>query len=477
MNMKFKKNYLAFVCCLIPTGMLAQTIPEGEIGVSEVRLSPADDSIRVDMRFDLSALTLKSNRMIELFPTLMVDGEKVSLPSVKVMGRRQFISHQRNRSLDTWGEHLYWTQRMNGTRQMICYHTSVAAVKGTKLLSLYLDEDLCGCNRVVLANQKHKLTELSLSPKSFVPQLAYRQPAYETRKQRSESGSAYIGFPVNGTTILADYQQNRSELRKIETSIRKVINDVDVTINQISVKGYASPEGSFKSNERLAQLRTEAMVGFLVNDYQLDKQLFKAFSGAEDWEGLRNYLVDSHFDNKEAMLAIIDGEGTQDAREQQLRRRYPKQYSQLRDDCYPKLRHTDYVISYTVRAFNVEEAKKIIFEQPQKLSLQEMYAVAQTYEVGSPSYNEVFEIAVRMYPTDEAANLNAAVSALQRKDIPTAERHLQKAGDYPEATLARGVVAYYKKDNLTAERLFREAQKQGLSVATFNLKKLEEIMK
>jgi hypothetical protein len=37
-----------------------------------------------------------------------------------------------------------------------------------------------------------------------------------------------------------------------------------------------------------------------------------------------------------------------------------------------------------------------------------MYLVAQTYEPGSPEFNEVFDIAVRLFPDDETANLNAA---------------------------------------------------------------------
>ena len=37
-----------------------------------------------------------------------------------------------------------------------------------------------------------------------------------------------------------------------------------------------------------------------------------------------------------------------------------------------------------------------------------MYLVAQTYEEGSEDFNEVFHIAVRMYPHDPIANINAA---------------------------------------------------------------------
>ena len=65
-----------------------------------------------------------------------------------------------------------------------------------------------------------------------------------------------------------------------------------------------------------------------------------------------------------------------------------------------------------------------------------MYRVAQTYERGSDSFIQVFEIAVRIYPDDPVSNLNAANTALLRRDAAAARRYLQKAASGPEKTLA-----------------------------------------
>ena len=43
-----------------------------------------------------------------------------------------------------------------------------------------------------------------------------------------------------------------------------------------------------------------------------------------------------------------------------------------------------------------------------------MYLAAQEMEIGSEEYNETFDIAVRMFPDDEVANLNAANIAMSR---------------------------------------------------------------
>ena len=142
------------------------------------------------------------------------------------------------------------------------------------------------------------------------------------------------------------------------------------------------------------------------------------------------------------------------------------------DNIFPALRHSDYEVSYTIRPFTVEEASQLIKTKPQQLSLNEMFLVAQTYEPGSADFNEVFEVAVRMYPEDETANLNAAVIALRRDDQQAAARYLAKAGKSAEAINLRGVLAAKKGDMKAAADYFRQAP--SLKEAQQNL---EEITK
>ena len=74
-----------------------------------------------------------------------------------------------------------------------------------------------------------------------------------------------------------------------------------------------------------------------------------------------------------------------------------------------------------------------------------MYRVAQSYEPGTPEFNEVFEIAVRMYPDDPVSNLNAANAALMRRDAEAAHRSLQKAMEGPQKELAKETLKELEK--------------------------------
>ena len=131
---------------------------------------------------------------------------------------------------------------------------------------------------------------------------------------------------------------------------------------------------------------------------------------------------------------------------------------------------------YTVRAYtDVEEIRRLLHTQPQKLSLEELYLAAQDMEPGSDEYNEVFEIAVRMFPADATANLNAANTALQRRDMKNAERYLAKAGDTSETVYAKGLYAALNEDYATAERLFAEAEAAGIAQAADALAQIREM--
>lgn len=306
-------------------------------------------------------------------------------------------------------------------------------------------------------------------PAPYTPsyELAYIEPQAEKEKSRHLSGQAYLSFLVNKTDIRRDYRNNAVELSKVEETINVVRKDPNTTITHIDIHGYASPEGSFANNKRLAEGRAQAFKDYVQQLIDLPANIFSVASTPEDWEGLVSKIENP------AILAIAKSDAEPDAKERQLKQRYPAQWKQLLADVFPTLRHSDYRVSYTIRPFTVEEARDIIRTKPQQLSLNEMFLVANTYAPGSKDYDDVFETAVRMYPDDETANLNAAVIALRKDNLEAASRYLTKAGQSAEAQNARGVLAAKQGRYAEAETAF------GLSIikeAKHNLEELQRFL-
>jgi len=321
------------------------------------------------------------------------------------------------------------------------------------------------------------LAAIDLSPERFAPAYVFITPEAELVKTREARGSAYIDFEVNRTEINPRYRRNPEELQKIRGTIDIIRNDADTRIVAVTIEGFASPEGPYAENERLAKGRTEALRNYVRGLYTFDQSIMHSSWVAENWAGLRKYVADSDLADREGILAVIDAENiAPDARELKLKNTYPEQYRFLLDNVYPALRNSDYTVEYVVRSYtDIDEIKAVMKSAPQKLSLHEMYAVAQSLETGSDEYREVFEVAVRMYPDDPAANLNAANIALGRNELDHAAGYLAKAGDSPETVYARGILAAKSGDYDRAVSAFSDAANRGVTQAADAAAQLREL--
>ncbi|OUN80751.1 DUF3868 domain-containing protein [Bacteroides sp. An51A] len=438
----------------------------GGAEVSGVDIRKQRDSVVIRMNLNLSGMEVGRNRSIVVTPLFYAEGEEEWLPAIEVMGRTRYLYYQRNEeSLYADSPYTIIKKDKNATQQ-VGYQVSVPYRKWMDRASLVVAEDTCQCGEVSKGNS----ILLAQADLVFTPRLAYISPQAETRKARALSGEAYLDFPVNKTVIYPEYRRNTAELAKIRATIDTIRTDKDFSITRISLKGYASPEGRYAANVRLSEGRTDALKDYLMSEYGFEASLFRTNAGAENWAGLRKYVAQSGLADKEAILAIIDSEEEPDAKEQRIRREHAASYRTLLQDCYPALRRTDYTVDYVIRGFNVEEAKEVIKTRPQNLSLQEMFAVAQTYQPGSEEFNHVFDVAVRLYPADPIANLNAANAFLERKEAAQALKFLDKAGDTPQADNARGVAMILLERYDEAERYLRRAAQAGVSEANENLK-------
>ena len=265
---------------------------------------------------------------------------------------------------------------------------------------------------------------------------------------------------------------------KIRQSIDELRNDADVTLESVWLKGFASPESPYNHNATLAHGRTEAIKQYISNMYSFKSGIISTEFEPENWEGLRAYVEQSSLEHRQEILDIIDLKLDPDVKEKVIKSSYPSEYQFLLKNCYPNLRRTLYRINYSVRTYSdIDEIRRVLKRRPQNLSLNEFYLAAQGYEPGSDEFTEVFETAVKTFPDDEAANLNAANAAMRRGDLTAAERYLKKAGNSAEAVYGRAAYAIKSEDFDTARKLLKEAANMGLRQAKVTLEELDEKLK
>jgi len=267
-----------------------------------------------------------------------------------------------------------------------------------------------------------------------------------------------------------DYMNNRAELRKITDTLDIMAADANVSVREIKIHGYASPESPYEHNKMLATNRAKSLTDWLKQQYKLPANVFApAEATPENWEGLRNAVVEmseSVLPHKQEILAIIDDETLPpDPKEWRIKMRYADEYRYLLREVYPGLRRSDYDISFNFSDFTLEQAKQVYKTRPYQLSVREMWDVAQTMQPGSPEYNKVLQTAVNVYPDDPVANLNLANVAIRQKDLLKAETLLDKAGDSAEALQSRAVLAILQQRYADAAALLDKAEQKGLNVS------------
>ncbi|MCD8266214.1 MAG: DUF3868 domain-containing protein [Prevotellaceae bacterium] len=459
---------LAAILAALPLSAKKKTaaiaVPQG-IAVSNQSVEPLAGRVTVGMDISLDSLTLRSRTRIILTPSLRGEGTEAQMPQIVINGRRQNIEYKRFSHKD-YAKETTVVRRYNKTAQSLRYTAELPLEDWMRNADLVLVGDYCGCGDT--------LGSLVVPVKCLrTPLLEYVRP--EARPKAYElAGSAYIDFPVDETILYPEYRRNPEELKKIVDTINKVKDDPNATITQIEIKGWASPESPYEHNAYLAENRAKTLKDYVRSLLSLSDTVFTVSFVPENWQGLRECVLASEsLANKDAILALIDKEMDPDAKEARIKSLYPADYTYMLGQFYPGLRRSDYRVAYTIRPFTVDEAREMLKTDPGHLSMEEMYLVAQEYEPGTDEFNDVFATAVRLFPDDPVADLNAACAEMEHGDLDAAGRHLEKAGDSPQALNARGVLAYRRGNVEEARELYRRAAEAGCAAAQDNLRNLE----
>ena len=484
------------IATCIATALACLALPAQES--SGIKLSGAEFSfdegvLVLRATLDLSTVVPSSTKAYVITPVVYSDSLQAEFPSVGIYGARRFWSIAREKRSDNplgVSDFLY-----EEIEKSYPYEGRIHYEEWMDKCAVRLDmvESSC-CGQASKATQGNAvegfevpdytpdpLPEMEpdkVEVPTFKPVYLYVLPPAEPPvKSRDISGEAYVVFASGKTDVDPDYRDNLAELAKISATIDSVRTDPDMSITRITLKGYSSPDGSYATNNRLAEARTEAIKTYVSGLDSLSSDIYAAEWEAENWEGLRAAVEASSLQGKEGIRGIIDSEAAPDTKEARLKKNYPKAWQHMVTEIFPTLRRTDYRVSYTVRSYTTrEEILEIMRTRPQNLSVGEFFIAADGYDRGSLEFNHVFAIAARIYPFEDAVNINAANAAMKAGNLGKAAFYLDSVNpENPEGTYARGILDALNGNWLDAEDRFRAASEAGIAEAGPALESAQEI--
>ncbi|MCC8188038.1 MAG: tetratricopeptide repeat protein [Bacteroides sp.] len=292
-------------------------------------------------------------------------------------------------------------------------------------------------------------------------------------------GTLETANPANGDDafqriIKEAYQENimfliqqanirSSELNKAKTFNQEVaaVNDAEnKKITNIEVSAYASPDGAYSLNDRLAGNRESNTTKMLEKDLKKAK-IDAAIDGkytAEDWEGFQELVSKSNIQDKELILRVLSMYQDPERREQEIKN-ISSVYKTLADEVLPELRRSRMTLNYEIIGKSDEEISALATSDPSQLNLEEiLYATTLTSD---PAKKEaIFTQTTKQFPNDYRAYNNLGKLAYEAGDLDKAQSYLKKAESIkaaPEVNMNLGLVALAKGDKATAESYLGKA--------------------
>ena len=154
-----------------------------------------------------------------------------------------------------------------------------------------------------------------------------------------------VYYPVGQTKLFEDYMDNAESFYRIRKYLQK-----SPQIDSITIYSYASPEGSYAVNKRLAAERGQTAKQFLLNlfpeERHLSESLIKLDPTAENWAGLRDKIVYEYaLADKDEVLAILDRKDITDERRKVLLKRLHagKSWRYIVKEIMPQLRYATWI--------------------------------------------------------------------------------------------------------------------------------------
>ena len=264
---------------------------------------------------------------------------------------------------------------------------------------------------------------------------------------------------------------NQANLRKSELASNSVKDFVEMlrkinreheslNLKNVEVLGYASPEGNFAVNDRLANQRqsvSEEFVKGQMKQARVSGDVTSHYT-AEDWDGFQKLVAASNIQDKDVILRVLSMYQDPEQREQQIRN-MSEGFRELADGILPELRRARMIINYETVGRSDEQLKQQYAADPTKLSLDELLYTATLYENPAES-EDVYKKTAELFPNDYRAKNNVGVMEMIRGNELNALDNFQEAmdkGKQPESYANMAMMALQHGGLDTAEEYLSNA--------------------
>ena len=285
---------------------------------------------------------------------------------------------------------------------------------------------------------------------------------------------ANIKFLIQQANIRKSELKNNS-VQEFVRMLKQINDDREgLNLDNVEVSAYASPDGGFSINDKLANQRQKASEQYVnqeLKKIKMDANVDARYT-AQDWEGFQELVQASDIQDKDIILRVLSMYKDPQEREQQIKN-ISAAFRELADGILPQLRRSRLTINYETIGRSDAQILDQIQADATKLSIEELlYGAAISDDAARKE--QIYKLATQVYPNDGRAYNNLATLAYAKGNYDVARDYIQQAQRVApalaEAKANLGMLALTSGDIATAEQYIASAtDANGLNEVLGNL--------
>ena len=286
-------------------------------------------------------------------------------------------------------------------------------------------------------------------------QAAIAPDAYQRINKKKQE--ANIKFLIQQANLRKSELKNNS-VQEFIKMLQQINNDREgLNLDNVEVSAYASPDGGFNINDKLANQRqkvSEQYVNQELKKIKMNAPVDAKYT-AQDWDGFQELVKASNIQDKDIILRVLSMYKDPQEREQQIKN-ISSAFRELADGILPQLRRARLTINYETIGRSDEQIMDQLKADATKLSIEEiLYGAALQDDANAQE--DIYKIATEIYPSDGRAYNNIATIEFAKGNYEAARQYLQKAQGVEESKANLGLLALKNGDVATAEQLIASA--------------------
>ena len=358
---------------------------------------------------------MKKKAVVTVIPELRyagqaTQGQSATFQGEKVLGNNQTISYRLGGRYT-----MRSTVPYNDDMQKSELWMTFKAYKGKKEIQIPAVKVADG---VIATSELYKKTLLSDGGCQAVDSF---------QRVKAQKQEANIKFLVNQANLRKSELKNNSVTEFVEM-LKKINADREgFNLSNVEVQAYASPEGGFKFNDKLAGKRQNVSEKYVKDQLKKTKMNanIDAHYTAQDWDGFQRLVQASNLQDKDVILRVLSMYKDPEEREQQIRN-MSAAFRELADGILPELRRSRLIINYETIGRSDDQIKEQYNADAAKLSADELLYFASLQDTQTDQ-EKVYKKTAELYDKDYRAYNNLATIALSKGDKAAAASYLAKA--------------------------------------------------